>query len=188
MADLNRSSYAVLGMVSFMPMSGYDIKKHIDNSISHFWSENYGHIYPVLASLEKRGLVRLLPVKKGPRPGRERKVYTSTPEGSAMLLKWLHEPAAPEYFRIELLLKLFFGLYTEPSVSIRGIEREKAHCRKTLDNFAKLEKHIKAEGEGPQSLYGLLCLEYGKAHYAAIEKWCGHAELVLKKIKNKKTK
>ena len=37
-------------------MSGYDIKKLVDVGLSHFWSENYGQIYPTLESLVQEGL------------------------------------------------------------------------------------------------------------------------------------
>ena len=46
-----KSKYAILGMLSISPMSGYDIKKEVETSISNFWTESYGQIYPVLKSL-----------------------------------------------------------------------------------------------------------------------------------------
>ena len=43
-------------LLSWKPMSGYDIKKLVDAGLSHFWNENYGQIYPTLESLVKEGL------------------------------------------------------------------------------------------------------------------------------------
>jgi hypothetical protein len=40
------SRYALLGMLSLGPGSGYDLKKRIEGSLAHFWSESYGQIYP----------------------------------------------------------------------------------------------------------------------------------------------
>ncbi len=51
MATTNKSRYALLGVLCMKPGSGYDIKKFCDKTISHFWNENYGHIYPVLKQL-----------------------------------------------------------------------------------------------------------------------------------------
>ena len=48
----NKTKYAILGLLSLAPMSGYDIKIITDNSIGHFWNENFGHIYPVLGRME----------------------------------------------------------------------------------------------------------------------------------------
>src|SRR5208282_3571760 len=47
----NRSKYAILGMLDFCPMSGYDLRKYAASSIGHFWKEDYGHIYPTLKLL-----------------------------------------------------------------------------------------------------------------------------------------
>ena len=70
MAQKNRTRFAILGMLAFQPMSGYDIKKIVDNSIAYFWKENYGHIYPMLAELSREGTG-----KKKQRAGRKEK-YT----------------------------------------------------------------------------------------------------------------
>ena len=56
----NRSKYAILGMLDFMPMSGYDIRKFAAMSIAHFWKEDYGHIYPTLKVLHEEGLAALV--------------------------------------------------------------------------------------------------------------------------------
>jgi len=57
MARTNTTQYAILGLLSHQPQSGYDLKKTIDGSIGFFWNENYGHLYPILRRLEKAGLV-----------------------------------------------------------------------------------------------------------------------------------
>ena len=57
MAIKNKSRYALLGVLSMKSCSGYDIKKFCDKTISHFWNENFGHIYPVLSELQKEGLI-----------------------------------------------------------------------------------------------------------------------------------
>jgi DNA-binding PadR family transcriptional regulator len=38
-------------MLSLRPMSGYDIRKTVQESIRFFWSESYGQIYPALKRL-----------------------------------------------------------------------------------------------------------------------------------------
>jgi len=52
----NKSRYALLGMLSYMPMSGYDLRKFIESSTSNFWSESYAQIYPMLKQLTREGL------------------------------------------------------------------------------------------------------------------------------------
>ncbi len=40
--------YAILGLVSQKPMTGYDIYKEFDGPIGNFWSAKHSQIYPEL--------------------------------------------------------------------------------------------------------------------------------------------
>ena len=54
----NNTKYALLGILSLFPASGYDIKKFCDWSLTHFWNENYGHIYPVLKLMQDERVMK----------------------------------------------------------------------------------------------------------------------------------
>jgi PadR family transcriptional regulator AphA len=87
MAGRQSSEYAILGMLSLRPMSGYDIRKTVPESIRYFWSESYGHIYPALKRLEARKLVER---PRGAQKGRAgRQVYALTQAGRRELQEWL---------------------------------------------------------------------------------------------------
>ncbi|MGA9048227.1 MAG: PadR family transcriptional regulator, partial [Dehalococcoidia bacterium] len=47
MPKINKTKYAILGLLSLKPASGYDLKKTVDWNIGFFWNENFGHIYPI---------------------------------------------------------------------------------------------------------------------------------------------
>jgi hypothetical protein len=68
MAKDNTTKYILLGLLSHEPMSGYDMKKRIDTTISKFWSVGYGQIYPTLNDLEEEGLIKKVfsETSKGP--------------------------------------------------------------------------------------------------------------------------
>ena len=51
MARMNKSRFALLGLLSLGAMSGYDLRKLFEQSLIHFWSESFGQIYPMLRSL-----------------------------------------------------------------------------------------------------------------------------------------
>jgi DNA-binding PadR family transcriptional regulator len=76
MKRTNKSRYALLGMLSSGPKTGYEIKAIFERSLQHFWSESYGQIYPTLAKLTKEGLVSF-ETKKTVNSG-VKKVYTIT--------------------------------------------------------------------------------------------------------------
>ena len=40
MPKANVTQYAVLGLLTMQPRSGYDIKRFVESTISHFWHES----------------------------------------------------------------------------------------------------------------------------------------------------
>ena len=46
----------ILGLLSHEELTGYEIKRRIDSSLSYFWGASYGSIYPTLNSLVDDGL------------------------------------------------------------------------------------------------------------------------------------
>src|SRR2546422_3572915 len=140
------TEYAVLGMLAFGPGSGYDLKKRIEGSIAHFWSESYGQIYPILAHLASQGLVeRRLERQKG-KP--DRHVYSITEEGQERLGAWLTEPARDESFRSELLLKLFFGRRRPVEESIRHVEHFREKQQALRREYADVERALRRVRRG----------------------------------------
>ena len=107
MARINRTRFAILGMLMSGPRSGYDLKKDFEEQISHFWSESLGQIYPALQRLHDEKLVSVSTTRRKGRP--ERKVYRITKRGENEFREWLKQPATPIHWRNELLLKVFFG-------------------------------------------------------------------------------
>lgn len=111
MATPNRTRFAILGFLTLGPMSGYDIKKLIEDSVANFWSESFGQLYPALRWLTQEGLI-----EKNEAPsegGRPRHVYSINDREREALTSWQREPTEPPPLRIELLLKLFFGARTD---------------------------------------------------------------------------
>ena len=79
----NTSRHAILGVLGFCPMSGYDVKKLIERSIAHFWNESYGQIYPILNRLAAEGFAERRREKQRGKP--DRHVYSLTDKGRAEL-------------------------------------------------------------------------------------------------------
>src|ERR1051325_176878 len=85
-ADGNSVTPVILGLLSYAPMSGYDMKQAVDRSTRFFWAASYGQIYPELKRLEQEGLVE---GKDAPNGGRTRRVYRLTKAGREALAEWL---------------------------------------------------------------------------------------------------
>src|SRR5665811_376801 len=116
----NRARFVILGLLSHMPMTGYDLKKYSAEWISYFWEIGYGQIYPALKEMNKEGLIKV----GGPASGKraESKLYSLTPAGKEELLKWLKSPKKNEVYRSELLLKMFFSSLIDPVFSVAKVE------------------------------------------------------------------
>jgi PadR family transcriptional regulator AphA len=169
----NKTKYAILGVLSRAPMSGYDIKKLTDRSISHFWNENFGHIYPVLKRMEDE---RLISRDVHQTPGRpDRSVYSLTAEGKAALDAWLtREPEDPPN-RIELLLQLFFSSALPLSDIIVKVQNERRLSEERLAVFGAIDQHIREyhSDRGPgDAPFWLITLNFGIHRARAVIAWC----------------
>jgi PadR family transcriptional regulator AphA len=86
---------AILGILSWRPLSGYDLKKMFEESAALYWSGNNNEIYRALVSLKDAGLVtsQVLP-QESLHP---RKIYSITTRGLAELKEWVKtEPELPQ--------------------------------------------------------------------------------------------
>lgn len=101
-------AHALLGFLNYQPSTGYELKQIMDLSTSNFWYAKQSQIYTTLKTLETDGCVVSHIEAQGSRP--DRRVYTITTTGQAMLHDWLSQPVIELPQRKELLLlKLFFS-------------------------------------------------------------------------------
>ncbi len=175
MSRENRSKYAILGFLDLMPMSGYDIKKFASCSLSHFWNEDYGHIYPTLRALEEAGFAV---VSASPGEGRaDRKVYAITESGRAELRRWLPLDPARANFRNELLLKVFFASRL-PADRLRAmLDAEAEAADRSIAELRTIEPHLDGEAaaggpSGAEARFQRMTLRFGLGYYEAIRNWC----------------
>lgn len=134
--------HTILGFLSIQPMTGYDLKRHFDASVRHFWSADQAAIYRTLGELEREDLVDHERVAQTTRP--DRKVYRLTERGANELDTWLATPAPTVHRREPLLVKLFFAGRLAPD-ALRGIlEAELAATEAELEGFRQIVASIRA--------------------------------------------
>lgn len=94
--------YAILGILSCKPLTGYDLKKIIQESAFMYWSGNNNQIYKSLVELLDEGFVTGEVHHQESSPSK--KIYTITEEGTAELKDWvLSTPQAPEFKKTFLI-------------------------------------------------------------------------------------
>jgi DNA-binding PadR family transcriptional regulator len=117
--------YKLLGLLARQPMSGYDLASHLKQRFVPFGPVSHTQIYPALASLEQRRLVRYHIVEQhAVRPNK--KVYELTEDGRAALRQWVESPTSLSTFSDEFFLKAFSLWLADPARLIERF-REQAH-------------------------------------------------------------
>ena len=96
-----------LGVLTLRDMTGYEIKKHFEESFAHFFVAGFGSIYPALGELTRVGLVSCRDVAQAKRP--DKKVYSITDTGHAQLTEALAETPPRHKVRSEFLVLVYFA-------------------------------------------------------------------------------
>ena len=178
----NSSLYAVLGMLSLRPMSGYEIKRTLDASVANFWNESFGQIYPMLGRLVEEGFANEVAAGAESR----RRQFRITAKGRAALRQWLELPARFQPSRNETLLKLFLADEIDAATAASHLQRFRRHHHDALERYAAIEKHLTTTYRTHPALpYWLLTLRYGQTESEALLKWCDEAERQIKKLVRK---
>ncbi|WP_369206710.1 PadR family transcriptional regulator [Streptomyces sp. PU-14G] len=160
------TSWAVLGLLSFeQELSGYDLKKWADWSLSFFyWSPSFSQIYSELKRLEGAGYVtsRSVPQATG---NRDKRVYSITDAGRRAVREWARGAAVePPVLKHGVMLRIWLGHLLEPDQA-RDILREHQANAAKMVHRAQLDAEG-AEGE-PSWAYPRLVLRWAERYYEA---------------------
>jgi len=180
MARSSNTPFVILGILGITgkPLSGYDIKQIIDGTITHFWSESFGQIYPVLKRLAAE---KKITAHAAGTNGRRRVEYTIAAKGRKSLGEWLEKPPEPAPHRDALTLKLFFGSETTVSVSIRHLEDHRDRLKAMGAQYAAWLKTVTG-GQERYTLYQRLTLMEGIAMCATVSNWAEASIQTLRKL------
>jgi PadR family transcriptional regulator AphA len=164
---LGTTSYAVLGLLTFGPKSGYDVLKLAEQSIAHFWSPAKSHVYTELKRLARLGLATEERVEQESRPNK--RVYAITDEGRETLELWLTEGAdESDHVRSSFTVRMFFGNLASRSSIIARVEEQRRNAERTLEELKATEARIK---DDEARFFPYLTLKAGLAHNEAEIRW-----------------
>jgi PadR family transcriptional regulator, regulatory protein AphA len=170
--ELSPTAKAILGILSFSPKSGYEIKSFVDGSTRFFWAASYGQIYPELRRLEEAGLIEGEDAATG---DRKRTVFHLTESGEEALRGWLGTPPEVLEMRHEGMLKVFFA-------DALGPEGRVARLRDMRDqHLAKLAalREVEARKAGGEDSSAYLILRYGIEFNEWVADWCERAAAAI---------
>jgi DNA-binding PadR family transcriptional regulator len=167
--------HTLLGVLNWHPMTGYELKKHLDNSTQFFWHAELSQIYPVLKQLELQGFVTAESLPQEGKP--DKKVYAITPAGRAALVAWLSEPmdGVPP-MKNPVLLKLFFaGILEKQDLHSQlrmQLEAQRARLKRIQqEGTLRVQEGIQVAGRNQESLMWELVRHYGELQAQMTIQW-----------------
>jgi DNA-binding PadR family transcriptional regulator len=176
--------HALLGILSYQPMTGYELKQFFDASVQHFWNAELSQIYPTLKALEEQGFVEKHTEVQENRPNR--KIYEITPRGREEFGRWAREPSPPADMRDPFLIKVFFGSHLATEDMLVILRRQMEEQQKMLA-FSETVLRARIDHAGKEhhapvdATYWTLTLEMAIAYRRAYITWCEEAMALLER-------
>jgi len=170
--------HALLGFLSYTPMTGYDLKQHFDRSIYYFWNAKLSQIYPTLNRMREGGWLTMEVDYQEDRPNR--KVYHITEAGRGELHRWLREPVDMAPVRVPFLVKVFFGgqlgkedILVQLRHHMRLHQEQLAAYQETAQKA--IQQNVDTTGMVRESVFWGLTLEMGVKYEQGWIEWCEEA-------------
>jgi DNA-binding PadR family transcriptional regulator len=166
-ARLTTTSYAILGLLSFARMSGYDLAAVSQRSIEHFWPISKTQVYAELRRLAEAGLATGSAAERSGGPAKT--IYELTPAGEAALDDWLAEPRAERArLRAPALLKLLLGHRGAPGQAREHLQAFRAAAETRRDDLGRT---VAALEDNPDATYAWATALFGLRLSEAIVGW-----------------
>jgi len=102
--------HGLIGLLSYDPMTGYELNKEFNGSLGFFWQAKASQIYRELDTMEQNGWLTSERVIQDDKPNK--RVYSVTEQGKTEFMNWLStlDPMknAPR-MKSAFLMRIFFG-------------------------------------------------------------------------------
>lgn len=157
------TSHLCLGILCLGDASGYEIKKAIEKTFSHFQATSYGSIYPALAKLSEQGLVTFHEQPQEKRP--TKKVFSLTEAGREHFLQTLISTEPADQYRSDFLFLMMFAHLLPSEQNRTLLEKQTAHLQGELAILERIIVECQTLTPGMR-----FTLEYGIAANRALLK------------------
>ena len=173
-------SHAILGLLTVMPMTGYDLKTQaFDNTIAHFWQADQTQIYRTLAGMAESGWVESTLEIQEDRPNR--KVYHITPAGRDELRRWLHAEQPLPVYREPFLVQMFFAAELDDETILARMAQQRAGHQARLAHYESIRVAVPDDPAlARQRAFWRMTLKMGMAMERAYIDWLDQCEVVVR--------
>jgi DNA-binding PadR family transcriptional regulator len=184
--DKNNSllGFALLGLLHQGPMSGYDLRKVFASTAMGSFSDSPGAIYPALARLEARGLIR--GTVEASSSLRKRKLFKLTPKGLTAFKGWVKRPVLrDDVIRHLGDLMLRFAFMDQSLGDEHAVRFLEQFAAELAGYIPSLKEYLDGHAN-KMPLSGRLALECGVQEYEARLKWARTSLAVYEQRKRSK--
>lgn len=173
--------YAVLGLLHYKDMHGYQIKDHIEKNFGYMWTVNFGQIYNSLKALVAEGFITLTDVVPSESGAPHKKLYALTDEGREEFKRWLKDsPEKQMLLRDPFLMRFIFFGFGEKEDALKIIEEQIQTYEHQLG--LRQGKFPRREAQGT---YVRLIAELGRDFNAMFLEWLYRARDEIRESKAK---
>lgn len=178
--------HAILGLLNYSDMTGYDIDRYFKSSIAFFWHVQTSQVYKELNVLTAKNWLDSDIVYQSDKPNK--KVFHITEEGKLELHRWLADADLTDIMKYKnpLLVKVFFSSEVDIDQTMRLLQKYIGECQQIiakmnedLNKIPDFEASIHKENE---SFYWSMTMTYGFMYYQNEIKW---ANWCIDKLKEK---
>jgi DNA-binding PadR family transcriptional regulator len=160
-------SRIILGLLAIAPMTGYDLKRHFDSTVGHFWAADKAQIYRTLARLVTEGHAEVETVAGAGAPDRQE--HRITPAGRTALAAWLAGEPERHVERDPFLARVFFGAGLDDDGLRSLFTRRREAVQTQLARFERMRAQTTAPDRGAR--LRLATLDNGIAHLRTELTW-----------------
>ena len=134
--------FAILGLLSTAPASGYDLARQADMGLGWFWSASHSQIYPELKRLEESGLIVGAVTTVGEKL--EKRNYSITQAGLDELIAWVSSPPLYRANRDPERIQLIFSDLASVKTIREHLQSHIAQATERRDNVRQTRDAIAA--------------------------------------------
>ncbi|MGB3312603.1 MAG: PadR family transcriptional regulator [Nodosilinea sp.] len=164
-------SHTILAVLCRESLSGYDISKRFEESVSCYWQASQQQIYRELGKMEQQGWVTYETVPQAGKP--DKKIYGITDPGRAELARWYPEPSEPTPIREDLLVKVLAAPFVSEPLLIEELHRRRQLHGQKLAEYQAMEVIYKAIADPPKTeQFRYLTLRRGMRYEQDWIDWC----------------
>lgn len=171
--------HTLLGFLNYGPQTGYDLKKHMDNSTQFFWHARLSQIYPALKHMEEDGWVESSIMPQAGKP--DKKFYIITEMGRSALIDWMNQfpgEIAPD--KRPELLRIFFAGALDKEDILAHLRHQLALHRTQLQKYqteaeAYIVDIVAQTGLERESVFWEMARQFGEEYERMYIAWLEQA-------------